>query len=104
MLGDFAITALSDGVFDRKPRELLTHATPEQIEAVLTVQFPEPQVTTAFDTDSSAAAAQRIKAYADAARGRYLVAASHLPFPGIGHIRADGKGYAWVPIDWNAIR
>ena len=68
------------------------------------VQFPEPQITIAFDTDSPAAAAQRIKAFADAAQGRYLVAGAHLPFPGIGRLRADGKGYAWVPVDYNAIR
>ena len=71
---------------------------------VAAVQFPEPQVTIAFDTDSKAAAEQRVKAYADAAQGRYLVAGAHLPFPGIGHIRADGKGYAWVPVDYNTIR
>ena len=47
---------------------------------------------------------QSAKAYADAAQGRYLVAGAHLPFPGIGHIRADGKGYAWVPVDYNTIR
>ncbi|MEP6739800.1 MAG: MBL fold metallo-hydrolase [Caldimonas sp.] len=71
---------------------------------VAAVQFPEPQVTIAFDTDSPAAAAQRAKAYADAAQGRFLVAGAHLPFPGIGHIRADGKGYAWVPVDYNVTR
>jgi len=71
---------------------------------VAAVQFPEPQITIAFDTDSKAAAEQRAKAYADAAQGRYLVAGAHLPFPGIGHIRADGKGYAWVPVDYNTIR
>ena len=71
---------------------------------VAAVQFPEPAVTIAFDTDSPAAAAQRAKAYADAAKGRYLVAAAHLPFPGIGHLRSEGKGYAWVPIDYTTAR
>jgi glyoxylase-like metal-dependent hydrolase (beta-lactamase superfamily II) len=71
---------------------------------VAAVQFPEPQVTIAFDTDSATAAVQRAKAYADAAQGRYLVAGAHLPFPGIGHIRTDGKGFAWVPVDYNVVR
>lgn len=71
---------------------------------VAAVQFAEPQVTIDFDTDSAAAAAERIEAYADAARGRYLVAGAHLPFPGIGRVRVEGKGYAWVPIDYNVIR
>jgi glyoxylase-like metal-dependent hydrolase (beta-lactamase superfamily II) len=69
---------------------------------VAAVQFAEPAVTIAFDTDSPAAAGQRAKAYADAAQGRFLVAAAHLPFPGIGHIRSEGKGYAWVPVDYMA--
>ncbi len=30
-----------------------------------------------------------------------LVAGAHLPFPGIGHVRAEGKNsYTWVPIDF----
>jgi glyoxylase-like metal-dependent hydrolase (beta-lactamase superfamily II) len=67
---------------------------------VAAVQFPEPAVTIAFDTDSPAAAGQRAKAYADAAQGRFLIAGAHLPFPGIGHLRGEGKGYAWVPVDY----
>jgi len=27
-----------------------------------------------------------------------------LPFPGIGHLRAEGKGYAFVPIDYTPVR
>jgi len=44
------------------------------------------------------------KAYADAAKGRFLVAGAHLPFPGIGHLRSEGKGYAWVPVDYTTAR
>lgn len=68
------------------------------------VQFPHPEVTIQFDTDSKAAAVQRKKAYADAAKGRYLVAAAHLPFPGIGHLRAEGKGYAFVPLSYTPVK
>jgi len=67
---------------------------------VAAVQFPQPQVTIMFDSDSPAALVQRRKAYADAAKGRYLVGSAHLPFPGLGHLRADGKGYTWVPINY----
>ena len=71
---------------------------------VAAVQFPKPGVTISFDIDSPAASAQRRKAYADAAKGRYLVAASHLSFPGIGRLRAEDKGYVWVPLTYNAVR
>jgi glyoxylase-like metal-dependent hydrolase (beta-lactamase superfamily II) len=71
---------------------------------VAAVQFAEPSVTIQFDTDSKAAAAQRKKQYADAAKRGHWVAAAHLPFPGIGHLRADGKGYDWVPANYTALR
>jgi glyoxylase-like metal-dependent hydrolase (beta-lactamase superfamily II) len=71
---------------------------------VAAVQFVEPQVTISFDVDSKPAAAERKKAYADAAKGRYLVGSAHLPFPGLGHIRAEGKSYVWVPVDYQQVR
>ena len=68
------------------------------------VQFPEPSVTIKFDTDSKAAAAQRKTQYADAAKRGHWVCAAHLPFPGIGHLRADGKGYDWIPANYTVLR
>ena len=70
---------------------------------VAAVQFAEPSVTIQFDTDSKAAATQRKKAYADAAKNGYWVAASHLAFPGIGHVRAEGKGYRFVPANYSVL-
>ena len=67
---------------------------------VAAVQFPEPQVTIQYDTDSKAAAAQRAKAYADAAKQGYLVAVAHISFPGLGHVKAQGKGYTWLPVNY----
>jgi glyoxylase-like metal-dependent hydrolase (beta-lactamase superfamily II) len=67
---------------------------------VAAVQFPEPQVTITFDVDSKLAAVQRKKAYVEAAKERYLVASAHLPFPGLGHLRAARNGYEWVPVDY----
>jgi glyoxylase-like metal-dependent hydrolase (beta-lactamase superfamily II) len=67
---------------------------------VAAVQFPQPQVTIIFDSDPKAAAVQRKKAFADAARKGYLVGSPHLPFPGLGHLRAGGNGYVFVPLDY----
>lgn len=64
------------------------------------VQFAHPSVTIQFDSDSKAAAAQRRKAYADAAKQGYLVAGAHLAFPGIGRLRAQGNGYVWLPVNY----
>ncbi len=71
---------------------------------VAAVQFAQPQVTIAFDTDSKAAAAQRKKAYIDAAKQGYIVGAAHLPFPGLGHLRAEGKGYTFIPLDYTPMK
>ena len=68
------------------------------------VQFPDPSVTIKFDTDSKAAAAQRKAQYADATKRGHWVAAAHLSFPGIGHLRADGKGYDYIPANYTALR
>ncbi|WP_374567431.1 MBL fold metallo-hydrolase [Ideonella sp.] len=62
------------------------------------VQFPEPTITVAFDVDQKAAKAQRLAAFADAAKQGYLVAPSHVTFPGIGHLRKQGAGYVWLPV------
>jgi glyoxylase-like metal-dependent hydrolase (beta-lactamase superfamily II) len=64
------------------------------------VQFPKPEITIVYDVDPNAAAAQRAKQFARAETSRHLVAAAHLPFPGVGHIRAENKGYTWVPVDY----
>jgi len=64
------------------------------------VQFPRPEVAIKFDTDSRAARAQRMKVFRDAAAGGYWIAAAHLGFPGIGHVRAAGTGYEFVPVNY----
>lgn len=67
---------------------------------VAAVQFENPEVTIGFDSDSKAAKAQRKKAYAEAAKEGYMIGATHLSFPGLGYIRAEGKGYVWVPVNY----
>jgi glyoxylase-like metal-dependent hydrolase (beta-lactamase superfamily II) len=61
------------------------------------VQFPDPTVTIKYDRDFRAAAAQRATAFAEAAKGGYWVAAPHISFPGVGHLRSEGTGYVWMP-------
>jgi glyoxylase-like metal-dependent hydrolase (beta-lactamase superfamily II) len=71
---------------------------------VAAVQFIIPDITIAFDVDPKAAAVQRKKAYAQAAREGHLVAGAHLAFPGLGHLRAEGKGYVFVPVDYTPMK
>ena len=71
---------------------------------VAAVQFDNPSVTIKFDSDSKTAAVQRKKAYAEAAKQGYLVAATHLSFPGIGHVTTNGKGYSWLPVNYTSLK
>ncbi|CAN7398729.1 MBL fold metallo-hydrolase [Pseudoduganella sp. LjRoot289] len=71
---------------------------------VQAVQFEDPSVTIEFDSDSKAALAQRKAAFADAAKQGYWIAAAHLQFPGIGHVRSSGKGYQFVPANYTIPR
>ena len=71
---------------------------------VAAVQFPEPGVTIQFDTDSKNAAVQRKRAYAEAAKQGYMVGSAHISFPGLGHLRVQGKGYEWVPVNYSGLK
>jgi glyoxylase-like metal-dependent hydrolase (beta-lactamase superfamily II) len=71
---------------------------------VAAVQFVVPSVTIRCDTDSKPAAAARKRIYAEAAKQRYWIAVAHLPFPGMGHIRAEGQSYVFVPANYSVPR
>ena len=71
---------------------------------VAAVQFPDPSVTVQFDSDPKVARPAREAAYAAAAKDGYYVAVTHVSFPGIGRLRADGKGYDWLPVNYSTNR
>ncbi|MBY0573788.1 MAG: MBL fold metallo-hydrolase [Undibacterium sp.] len=71
---------------------------------VAAVQFENPSITIKFDSDSKAAMAQRKKAYADAAKQGYMVGVAHISFPGLGYVRSEAKGYAWVPVNYSPLK
>jgi glyoxylase-like metal-dependent hydrolase (beta-lactamase superfamily II) len=70
---------------------------------VAAAQFADPAVTIHFDTDSRLAAMQRKKVFGDAAEHGLWVAGAHLPFPGIGQLRAAGTGYTYQPVNYSAL-
>jgi glyoxylase-like metal-dependent hydrolase (beta-lactamase superfamily II) len=71
---------------------------------VAAVQFEHPEVTINFDTDSKAAAAERRKIFAEAAKEGYLIGAAHVSWPGLGRLRREGTGYQWEPILYMPVR
>jgi len=71
---------------------------------VAAVQFENPAVTIGFDGDQKAAAAARKKLFDLAAREGALIGGAHLQFPGLGHLRSEGKGYRFVPVNYTQMR
>jgi glyoxylase-like metal-dependent hydrolase (beta-lactamase superfamily II) len=68
------------------------------------VQFARPHVAIEFDIDKKQAVLARKALFARAAKEKLLVGGMHLPFPGVGHVRSEGKGYVWVPVEFGPIR
>ena len=68
------------------------------------VQLDHPEVTFAFDYDAQTAKASRAKLFNEASKERTLVGASHIQFPGLGHLQVKGKGYQWVPVNFTQMR
>ncbi|NMG49926.1 MBL fold metallo-hydrolase [Azoarcus communis] len=68
-------------------------------------QFENPEIAIEFDVDRKQAVATRQKVLNLAVKEKLMVAGMHLPFPGIGHIRREGKGrFEWVPVEYSPIR
>lgn len=68
---------------------------------VQAVQMPRPDVTIVYDVVPHDAKAQRKQQFARLAKERRMVAAAHIPYPGVGYLRDEGKGkYAFVPVDY----
>lgn len=58
--------------------------------------FADPSWGPIFDTDPDVATATRVRLWDRLSSDRMKVMAFHLPWPGLGHVRRDGKGYEWV--------
>jgi len=67
-------------------------------------QFRRPNIAIEFDVDSHQAVQTRKRMMADAAKNQLWVGGAHLPFPGLGHVRREHNGYAWVPVEFGPIR
>jgi len=67
-------------------------------------RLSDPEIAIEFDSDPKQARASRQAALKDAATRKIWIAGAHMPFPGIGHIRAESNGsYTWVPVEYTPI-
>ncbi|UHD44096.1 MBL fold metallo-hydrolase [Aureimonas altamirensis] len=65
------------------------------------IQFARPDITFTFDSDQTKAAGARRTVFDKAVAERVLIGAAHLPFPGLGHIRAEAGAYRWLPLNYS---
>jgi glyoxylase-like metal-dependent hydrolase (beta-lactamase superfamily II) len=64
------------------------------------IGLAEPDWALAFDTDPAKAIAVCRRLFDRAAIEGALTFNSHFPWPGLGHVKADGKGWEWKPTPW----
>jgi glyoxylase-like metal-dependent hydrolase (beta-lactamase superfamily II) len=70
---------------------------------VAQIQFPDPAVTVTYDSDPISAEAERTGVFARAARTGMWIAAAHIAFPGIGHIRSVDGRFEWLPANYTTV-
>lgn len=71
--------------------------------AIAAVQFAYPDAGIAFDADGEQAAATRKAIFDMVSADRIAVAATHLPFPGVGYVEKKEGAFAWVPEHWQVM-
>jgi glyoxylase-like metal-dependent hydrolase (beta-lactamase superfamily II) len=59
-----------------------------------------PELGLLFEADKAAADAARLRFFPRVADEKALVAATHMPFPGLGRIVKDAGSLRWVAADW----
>ncbi len=62
------------------------------------IELTRPDYYKMFDHSPALAVRTRNRVLAQVARRRDLVFSPHFPFPGLGHVAAEGNGFEWQPI------
>jgi glyoxylase-like metal-dependent hydrolase (beta-lactamase superfamily II) len=70
-------------------------------DAVFAVGFEQPDWHNGFEHDPEEAARVRVRLLRQLAETREMLVATHLPFPSVGRVAADGDAFRWVPVFWD---
>lgn len=66
------------------------------------LQFEQPEISFTADFDAKQAIQTRLALFKTFAQNGDFIAAAHLPFPGVGHIRETSPNhYQWIPVQYN---
>ena len=86
-----AVVSLSSG------GERLTFAG----DALFPVAFDHPDWHNGFEHDPEEAVEVRLRLFRELAATGELLVATHLSFPSVGRVAADGSAFRWVPVYWD---
>jgi glyoxylase-like metal-dependent hydrolase (beta-lactamase superfamily II) len=70
-------------------------------DAVFAVGFEQPDWFNGFEHDPEEAARVRVRLLRQLAETGEMLVATHLPFPSVGRVAADGDAFRWVPVFWD---
>lgn len=70
-------------------------------DAIFAVGFEQPNWHNGFEHDPEGAAQVRITLLNELAGTGEMLVATHLPFPSVGRVSADGDVFRWVPVFWD---
>jgi glyoxylase-like metal-dependent hydrolase (beta-lactamase superfamily II) len=70
-------------------------------DAICAVGFEQPNWHNGFEHDPEGAAQVRITLLNELAGTGEMLVATHLPFPSVGRVSADGDVFRWVPVFWD---
>ena len=65
------------------------------------IQFPHPSATLKYDSSEPHAQATRKQLLELVTSKHLIVAAAHIAFPGLGHIRLHQGEYQWLPLNYD---
>ncbi len=70
-------------------------------DALFPVGFDHPDWHNGFEHDPEELVRVRVRLLRESAATGELLVATHLPFPSVGRVAADGDAFRWVPVFWD---
>jgi glyoxylase-like metal-dependent hydrolase (beta-lactamase superfamily II) len=70
-------------------------------DALFPVAFDHPDWHNGFEHDPEEAVQVRQRLFSELADNGGLLVATHVSFPSVGRVAADGDGFRWVPVYWD---
>ena len=67
------------------------------------LQLPHPEATVQYDSEQDLARSTRAALLNKLGKDHVMVGAAHIAFPGLGHLRKQGRQYEWLPVNYDGL-